>query len=222
VPPDGSLSPFPQSLDTPSDAAVTPVLSAPSALLADLGTGQVLFSKDPDSRRPIASLTKIMTGLLVLEKSQPSDIVTVGEDASIPEDDRAGISALGLEVGEQISVDTSAPPQSATIPRLPSGPLSGLSGSSGARTPALRRGACSAPVQFTSGLTIAARPRDLTLTRRPRRPGVRPHRRPLFTRSRRPTARNDTSEPQRAALALRRATGVETGYTSKPPRRRFC
>ena len=46
-----------------------------------------------------------MTGLLVLERSQPSDIVTVGEDASIPEDDRPGISALGLEVGEQISVE---------------------------------------------------------------------------------------------------------------------
>jgi D-alanyl-D-alanine carboxypeptidase (penicillin-binding protein 5/6) len=105
VPPDGSLSPFPQSLDTPSDAAVPPALSAPGALLADLDTGQVLFSKDPDSRRPIASLTKIMTGLLVLERSRPSDIVTVGEDASIPEDDRAGISALGLEVGEQISVE---------------------------------------------------------------------------------------------------------------------
>ena len=65
----------------------------------------MLFSKDPDGRRPIASLTKIMTGLLVLERSQPTDIVTVGEDASIPEDDRPGISALGLEVGEQISVE---------------------------------------------------------------------------------------------------------------------
>jgi serine-type D-Ala-D-Ala carboxypeptidase (penicillin-binding protein 5/6) len=105
VPPDGSLSPFPQALDTPSDAALPPVLSAPSALLADLDTGQVLFSKDPDDRRPIASLTKIMTGLLVLERSQPSDVVTVSEDASIPEDDRPGISALGLEVGEQISVE---------------------------------------------------------------------------------------------------------------------
>lgn len=105
VPPDGSLSPFPQALDTPSDAALAPVLSAPSALLADLDSGQVLFSKDPDGRRPIASLTKIMTGLLVLERSQPSDIVTVGEDASIPEEDRPGISALGLEVGERISVE---------------------------------------------------------------------------------------------------------------------
>src|SRR5207342_1727862 len=76
VPPDGSLSPFPRSLETPADALRPPDLSAPSAILADLDTGQVLFSKDADARRPIASLTKIMTGLLVLEQSNPSDIVT--------------------------------------------------------------------------------------------------------------------------------------------------
>jgi D-alanyl-D-alanine carboxypeptidase (penicillin-binding protein 5/6) len=105
VPPDGSLSPFPQSLDTPADAASPPGLSAPSAILADLDTGQVLFAKDADHQRSIASLTKIMTGLLVLEESNPADIVTVAPDAVIPEDDRPGVSALGLEVGEQVGVE---------------------------------------------------------------------------------------------------------------------
>jgi D-alanyl-D-alanine carboxypeptidase (penicillin-binding protein 5/6) len=105
VPPDGSLSPFPDSLDTPADASQPPDLSAPSAILADLDTGQILFAKDIDTQRPIASLTKIMTGLLVLEESHPADIVTVPADAVIPEDDRQGISALGLEVGERISVE---------------------------------------------------------------------------------------------------------------------
>lgn len=104
VPPDGSLSPFPQSLDTPTDASLPPELSAPSALLADLDSAQVLFTKNPDSRRPIASLTKIMTALLVLERSGPGDVVAVGPDAAIPIDDRPGISALGLEVGERIGV----------------------------------------------------------------------------------------------------------------------
>jgi D-alanyl-D-alanine carboxypeptidase (penicillin-binding protein 5/6) len=104
VPPDGSLSPFPGSLDTPADASIVPDLSAPSAMLADLDSGQVLFEKDARSQRPIASLTKIMTALLVLERSDPAEIVTVGEDAAIPEDDRPGISALGLETGEQIGV----------------------------------------------------------------------------------------------------------------------
>jgi D-alanyl-D-alanine carboxypeptidase (penicillin-binding protein 5/6) len=105
VPPDGSLSPFPQSLDTPADASLPPALSAPSAILADLDTGQVLFAKDADVQRPIASLTKIMTGLLVLEETEPADIVTVAADAVIPEDDRPGVSALGLEDGERISVE---------------------------------------------------------------------------------------------------------------------
>ena len=104
VPPDGSLSPFPRSLDTPADASIPPDLSAPSAILADLDTGQVLFAKDADARRPIASLTKVMTGLLVLEESDRADVVTVAPDAVIPEDNRPGISALGLEVGERIGV----------------------------------------------------------------------------------------------------------------------
>ena len=105
VPPDGSLSPFPHALDTPTASTAAPDLSAPSAVLADLDSGQVLFEKDARSPQPIASLTKIMTALLVLEQSDPSDVVTVPEDAVIPEDDRPGISALGLEVGERIGVE---------------------------------------------------------------------------------------------------------------------
>ncbi|MEP6973546.1 MAG: D-alanyl-D-alanine carboxypeptidase family protein [Actinomycetota bacterium] len=105
VPPDGSLSPFPQTLETPADASSLPTLSAPSAMLADLDSGQVLFAKDADAERPIASLTKIMTALLVLERSTPTDVVTVESDAVIAESDRPGISALGLEAGERISVE---------------------------------------------------------------------------------------------------------------------
>jgi D-alanyl-D-alanine carboxypeptidase (penicillin-binding protein 5/6) len=105
VPPDGSLSPFPQTLDTPTDASSPPVLSAPSAILADLGSGQVLFARNADAKRPIASLTKIMTALLVLERSSPTDVVTVNPDAVIAQSDRPGISALGLETGERISVE---------------------------------------------------------------------------------------------------------------------
>jgi D-alanyl-D-alanine carboxypeptidase (penicillin-binding protein 5/6) len=105
VPPAGSLSPFPQSLETPADAFQPPQLSAPSAILADLDTGQVLFAKDAEAQRPVASLTKIMTGLLVLEETEPGDVVTVGPDAVIPVADRPGISALGLEDGERVDVE---------------------------------------------------------------------------------------------------------------------
>ncbi len=105
VPPDGSLSPFPQVLHTPADQLAPPELSARSAMLADLDTGQVLFAKDADAERPIASLTKIMTALLVLERTDPDDIVTVAPDAVIPAEESRGVSSLGLETGERISVE---------------------------------------------------------------------------------------------------------------------
>lgn len=104
VPPDGSLSPFPQVLHTPSDAMAPPEVSAASATLATLDDGQVLYAKEPDTQRPIASLTKIMTGLLTLERSDPADVVTVAPDAVVPEAGREGVSTLGVQAGERISV----------------------------------------------------------------------------------------------------------------------
>lgn len=104
VPPDGSLSPFPQVLHTPAESLLTPELSAASAILVDQDTGQVLLVEDPDAERAIASLTKIMTGLLVLERTDLNEVATVTADAVIEESDRPGISALGLREGEQISV----------------------------------------------------------------------------------------------------------------------
>jgi len=59
-----------------------------------------LFAKRPDERRPIASITKIMTALLVLERLRPSTVVVVGRDATLPSG-----SSLGLRVGEHISVE---------------------------------------------------------------------------------------------------------------------
>ncbi|WP_288653967.1 MULTISPECIES: D-alanyl-D-alanine endopeptidase [Pantoea] len=71
-------------------AAVTPVLAAPaalsglaplaqpqiasgSAMIVDLDTGKVLFSSHPDRVRPIASITKVMTAMVVLDAKLPMD-----------------------------------------------------------------------------------------------------------------------------------------------------
>jgi D-alanyl-D-alanine carboxypeptidase (penicillin-binding protein 5/6) len=104
VGPGGQLSPspFPTSLRTPSTTTATPSIEAASAILADLATGRVLFASNPDERRPIASLTKIMTALVVLERADPDDVVTVSEEAAGPR--VAGISGLGLQAGERIRV----------------------------------------------------------------------------------------------------------------------
>ena len=42
-------------------------VKAKGAVLADAATGQVLWARDPDTERPMASLTKVMTALLVLQ-----------------------------------------------------------------------------------------------------------------------------------------------------------
>jgi D-alanyl-D-alanine carboxypeptidase (penicillin-binding protein 5/6) len=99
VPPYGSPSPFPTSLDTPPPADSPPNLSAASAVLVDLDSGEVLFDRAGGRRRPIASTTKIMTALLVLESATPFDEVIASDNAVSAEG-----AELGLHEGERIPV----------------------------------------------------------------------------------------------------------------------
>lgn len=98
-----SPSPFPSTLRTPAPSAQPPEIRAQAAVLADLETGQVLFAHKPNERRPIASLTKIMTAMLVTEGTEPTDVVTVSDEAASGRP--AGISSLGLVPGERIRVN---------------------------------------------------------------------------------------------------------------------
>ena len=99
-----SPSPFPTRLVTPSPSTQPPKLSARAAMLADLDTGQVLYQQDADARRPIASLTKIMTALLAIRRTDPREVVTVSPDAAAPHR-TVGMSELGLLPGERITVE---------------------------------------------------------------------------------------------------------------------
>ncbi len=104
--PDGrtTLSPFPSVLHTPEPARRPPEISGQAAILADLDSGQVLYEKDADARRAIASVTKIATALLVLERTDPQDVITVSGHAA-GDGRTAGISELGLRAGERVRVD---------------------------------------------------------------------------------------------------------------------
>ncbi len=80
-------------------------ISAAGAVLMESSTGQVLYEKDSRTERPIASVTKIMTVLLIMEaitegKLTYNEMVTVGEYAA-----KMGGSQIYLEVGEQMSVE---------------------------------------------------------------------------------------------------------------------
>lgn len=105
VGPKGSLSPFPSVLATPADRAAVPSVGARGALLADASTGAVLYAKAPDTPRPVASLTKVMTALLTLERTALDDVVTVDPAAVFRREDYGATSTLGLRAGERISVE---------------------------------------------------------------------------------------------------------------------
>src|SRR3954447_2375095 len=62
-----------------------------SGLLFDLRSGQVLWARDPLKRLPIASLTKIMTAILVVESAQPRDRARVTHEALSYEGSGVGV-----------------------------------------------------------------------------------------------------------------------------------
>ena len=106
VPPNGSPSPFVSRLSTPRDPIPAPSVTASAALMVDLDAGQVLFRRASDQARPVASLTKLMTALLVLEKEKGrlDRTVRVHPDAVFGRRDYGGGSTLGLRSGERVSV----------------------------------------------------------------------------------------------------------------------
>lgn len=59
-----------------------PNVQASSALVLDISSGNILWQKEIDSRRQIASITKLMTALVVLEENNLNDVVTVSANAS--------------------------------------------------------------------------------------------------------------------------------------------
>ena len=58
----------------PLESAPPIQLTAPSYLLADAETGAIIFEKNADTPRQVASLTKLMTVLLVLERLDRGEI----------------------------------------------------------------------------------------------------------------------------------------------------
>lgn len=73
--------------------------SASSYILMDETTGRVLASKDMNSKRLIASITKIMTSILAIESGKSDDIITVDESII-----KAYGSGIYIEVGEEITL----------------------------------------------------------------------------------------------------------------------
>jgi serine-type D-Ala-D-Ala carboxypeptidase (penicillin-binding protein 5/6) len=106
VPPNGSPSPFVSRLSTPADAVPVPRIDAPAVVLMDLAAGQILYQRAAVTARPVASLTKLMTALLVLEAEEGrlGRTVRVDPAAVFGRGEYGAGSSLGLRPGERVSV----------------------------------------------------------------------------------------------------------------------
>lgn len=87
-----------QEEETPEE--VFPGVSSNAAVLMDRETRRVLYAKNAERRRPMASTTKIMTALVALEEGKLQEKVTVSEEAA----SMSG-SSVYLEEGEEKTLE---------------------------------------------------------------------------------------------------------------------
>jgi D-alanyl-D-alanine carboxypeptidase (penicillin-binding protein 5/6) len=82
-----------------SAAAATPSVDARAYEVVNAATGEVLSARNARARLPMASITKLMTVLVALERAKLDDVVTVDGDA-------VGVTGSGvrLRAGERITV----------------------------------------------------------------------------------------------------------------------
>ena len=76
-------------------------LKSRAAVVMDAATGRVLFAKNPDLRLMPASTTKLMTALVVIERMNLSDVVTISKKAS-----SASPTRIGLKEGDTATIET--------------------------------------------------------------------------------------------------------------------
>jgi D-alanyl-D-alanine carboxypeptidase len=98
----GGTAPSPLSvrLDDAGDLVTLRFKRAPrSGLLFDLDTGRVLWRRDPTRVLPIASLTKMMTALLVARRLPPGSKVPITREALAYRGSGVGLFRRGRRIG---------------------------------------------------------------------------------------------------------------------------
>ena len=83
-----------------------PEISSPSAILMEASTGQVIYEKNADEKRSPASITKIMTLILIFDALESGKIQMTDEVATSAYAKSMGGSQVFLEEGEVQTVET--------------------------------------------------------------------------------------------------------------------
>jgi serine-type D-Ala-D-Ala carboxypeptidase (penicillin-binding protein 5/6) len=84
---------------TATAAARAPRITAPSAILVEPATGDIVYQRNANQRRGIASTTKIMTALVTVEHASLDDVMTTVDYHAAPIESQAGFGP-----GEKVTV----------------------------------------------------------------------------------------------------------------------
>lgn len=76
---------------------------APSAILMDMNTGKILYEKNINDKMYPASMTKVLTAIIILENCSLEEIATVSYDAVMSVD--YGYVSANLQIGEELTVE---------------------------------------------------------------------------------------------------------------------
>ena len=87
-------------VESASSSVEEPKINARAAIIYDRTTKQIIWGKNENEKRAMASTTKIMTALIVLENSNLSDVVTISKKAA-----GTGGSRLKISTGDKITIN---------------------------------------------------------------------------------------------------------------------
>ncbi|MDR1532217.1 MAG: D-alanyl-D-alanine carboxypeptidase [Clostridiales bacterium] len=92
-----------QDIYAATAAYLESALLSEAVVLMDGETGQVLYEKNMRRRMYPASITKVLTALVALERGQPDGVITMSHDAVFSVE--PGSSGIALDVGEQLTFE---------------------------------------------------------------------------------------------------------------------
>ena len=91
------------SLSFSTYSAEPPEIECPAALLMDLSTGKILYEKNINEKMYPASLTKVLTAIVILENCDLNELATVSYEAVMTLS--SGYVTANLQLGEQLTVE---------------------------------------------------------------------------------------------------------------------
>ncbi len=90
---------IPELVEATTNSAEEPNINSRSAIVFDRNSKEVIYGKDENTKKKMASTTKIMTCIVVLEKGELTDTVIVSKKAA-----GTGGSRVGLRTGDKATV----------------------------------------------------------------------------------------------------------------------